>query len=105
MKATRQFRTAEFWERHIESWKKSSLSQKTYCHSQQIAPSSFYKWRKKLAGCLPELTSVTSSKKLSTIDNFIELPQRSETLSIPQEKSWDIELQLGQDIILRLSQR
>jgi len=39
---------ADFWQRHIEGWRQSSLSQKAYCLQQGLSFASFGYWRTRL---------------------------------------------------------
>jgi len=38
----------DFWQRHIEGWRQSKLSQKVYCTQQDISFASFGYWRTRL---------------------------------------------------------
>jgi len=38
----------DFWQRHIEAWSQSKLSQKAYCTQQALSFSSFGYWRTRL---------------------------------------------------------
>jgi len=38
------------WQRHINAWRRSELSQKAYCESQGISLATFGYWRKRLSG-------------------------------------------------------
>lgn len=38
----------DFWQLHIEGWRQSKLSQKAYCHQQDISFASFGYWRTRL---------------------------------------------------------
>lgn len=38
----------DFWQRHIEGWSQSNLSQKVYCTQQDISFASFGYWRTRL---------------------------------------------------------
>ena len=37
-----------YWQRHLQSWERSSLSQRDYCNANSLALSTFSYWRKKL---------------------------------------------------------
>jgi hypothetical protein len=39
--------TSEFWERHLEAWKRSGLTQVAYCASHGLRIKSFSRWRTK----------------------------------------------------------
>jgi len=38
----------DFWQRHIEGWRQSKLSQKAYCQQQDLSFASFGYWRTRL---------------------------------------------------------
>jgi len=38
----------DFWQRHIEGWRQSTLSQKKYCQQQDLSFASFGYWRTRL---------------------------------------------------------
>jgi hypothetical protein len=38
----------DFWQRHMEGWHQSTLSQKTYCQQQALSFASFGYWRTRL---------------------------------------------------------
>lgn len=38
----------DFWQRHIEGWRQSKLSQKAYCTQQDLSFASFGYWRTRL---------------------------------------------------------
>ncbi len=38
----------DFWQRHIEGWQQSKLSQKAYCRQQDLSFASFGYWRTRL---------------------------------------------------------
>lgn len=39
---------SDFWQRHIEGWRQSKLSQKAYCSLQDLSFASFGYWRTRL---------------------------------------------------------
>jgi hypothetical protein len=39
---------SDFWQRHIDDWRQSKLSQKTYCLQQDLSFASFGYWRTRL---------------------------------------------------------
>jgi hypothetical protein len=107
MKGNKNFQPASYWQKHLEAWTQSNLSQKAYCIEYQLAPSTFYKWRRKLMDKLPALSVSDAIGAQDSSEDFIELTATPETnpISVNSTQAWDIELQLGADIILRMSQR
>lgn len=89
-KSKRAKRTAAEWQRVIAEQKRSGLSQKEFCRQNNIGYSSFHSWKAKLSG---EGRPVSSDQP-----HFIELPP----LANVSASSWDIELDLGHGIVLRL---
>ncbi|MGC9196618.1 MAG: IS66 family insertion sequence element accessory protein TnpA [Syntrophobacteraceae bacterium] len=49
-----------FWERHIEKWKTSGLTQAEYCRKNGINIRSFYRWKRKTDAlyCKPVLVEL-----------------------------------------------
>jgi hypothetical protein len=41
------------WQRHIDAWQGSELTQKAYCESQGLSVATFGYWRKRLADNMP----------------------------------------------------
>lgn len=37
------------WQRHVDAWQRSDLTQKAYCESQGVSVATFGYWRKRLA--------------------------------------------------------
>lgn len=69
------------WERVVSSFERSGLSRKAFCEQASVSTSSFDYWRRKLAAKTP---------------GFIELPP------IERGAAWEIELDLGGGMALRL---
>ncbi len=38
---------AEYWQKHVEAWQRSGLTQAAYCAEQGIKRKTFYHWRSK----------------------------------------------------------
>jgi len=87
-------RSVEQWQDIMSAYDSSGLTQELFCVQESIALSTFYTWRKRLSTAKP--AKVKSKKPL-----FVEL-----TPSLPKQKicHWDIELSLGDSIVLRLRQ-
>lgn len=51
-------RTPEQWQVHLDQQAESGLSIKDYCKEQNLAPSNFYGWRKRLNSTEDEAASV-----------------------------------------------
>jgi len=87
-------RSVEQWQDIMSAYDSSGLTQELFCVQESIALSTFYTWRQRLSAVKP--AKVKSKKPL-----FVELAS-----SLPENKSsgWDIELSLGDSIVLRLRQ-
>ena len=83
-------RSAEQWQDIMEAYEASGLTQESFCARESLAPSTFYTWRQRLR-------SVKPAKRKEP--QFVEL-----AASLPKQESndWDIELSLGDNIVLRL---
>ncbi len=84
------------WQRIMQKYETSSLSQPAFCAQEGLAQHLFCKWRKKLIpGCRPAL--IDDSDKL-----FVEVPAVDrETRPVLQ---WDVELAFANGMVLRLRQ-
>lgn len=84
------------WQTLIEQAEHSALSISEFCHAQDLSVSSFYQWRKRLA---VEQGSVAGSAAPANPGTFIDLGALgADTDTGP----WDLELQLGATVVLRL---
>ena len=87
----RPYRTEEQWRQLIEEHEAGDLSVDKFCTQNNLKRTTFYKWRKRL---------LQESIPLSTPPAFIELPVAKTTPV--QQSTWDIELELGSGVVLRL---
>ena len=89
--ARRPRRSRAQWQRLLDAQPASGLSQQAYCARHHIAHSSFCRWKR-------ELASVERNARPIGTSSFIEL-----TAPIPASESrWEIELELGNGVFLRL---
>jgi hypothetical protein len=79
-------RTRSDWEELIEKFERSGLSRQRFCMEGSIPVSSFDYWRRKLR-----------RERSPAASSFIELPKVSSLGS-----DWDVELELGGGVVLRL---
>lgn len=87
------------WQNIMKHYADSGLSQLAFCSQQQIAISSFGKWRQKLNGdrrSLPE-TGDNDANNL-----FVEISDNHPDTSSHESNPWSVELTLGNGMILRL---
>ena len=78
-------------ERLIAEQASSELGQGAFCAAHGLAPSSFRNWKRKL-----ELDTNTAGSSPSA--GFVELAPRP----APAATVWDIELELGDGVVLRV---
>ncbi len=72
----------EFWQRHVDQWQRSELSQSSYCQEQELIYHQFGYWKRQLLGT----AEPTAAPETDTNNRFIpvslsSLPDHS-TLSV-----------------------
>ena len=85
--ATRIHRSAEQWREILQSQLESGLSVQQFCTKHQLGYASFCNWRRKLEASVPQERS-----PLIDLSDFVA----------PAATAWDIELDLGAGITLRM---
>lgn len=89
-----QRRSREEWQRLIAEQRQSGLSQQAFCRDHGLVLATFCNWKRRLAET-----------------DFADTPDKSDWLELPASLSqttvrhWDIELDLGNGICLRLRHR
>jgi hypothetical protein len=91
-KRTRTNRSPDQWQVLFDRFESSGQSREQFCHEQGISLHSFNRWRTKLLKRTPGDPSPTTSPLFSELTSAVP----------PPPTAWDIELQLGADIVLRL---
>ena len=86
----RSRRNADQWRELLDRFNQSGQTQEQFCAEHHLGLSTFGRWRKRLCRQLP----MVSSDAL-----FVELEQNTPAASV---QSWDVELQLGTGMVLRL---
>lgn len=81
------------WRELFDRFEDSAQTRERFCREQGIALSSFDRWRTKLREHPP------TQPKISANPVFVELSSDTPT---PVTPAWDVELQLGAGVILRL---
>ena len=81
-------RSQEQWRELLDRFERSGQTQEQFCAAHDLGLSTFSRWRKRLRRRSP----MGSSDAL-----FVELSQAA-----PLAQSWDVELQLGGGMCLRL---
>ena len=82
-------RSREQWRDLLDRFERSDQTQEQYCVEQDLGLSTFGRWRKRL-GQTPKHTAGAL---------FVELEQ---DVPAPSVQSWDVELQFGAGMCLRL---
>ena len=85
----RKRRTREEWQQLIEAQSSSAMTQTAFCAANGVSLASFHNWKRKLA---------MESDQPAPPEPWIDLG----TLNRPEGTGWDIELDLGQGVYLRL---
>lgn len=89
-------RNIKQWRDIIHRFEQSGQTCDAFCAEQSLALSTFSRWRQRLrAGNVPPPESHQSVA-------FVELSAPGDVMAAPSSASWDVELQLGADIVLRL---
>ncbi len=91
VRRSRVRRSASEWRDIFQQFSHSGQTQEIFCAEQSLALSTFNRWRQRLTGS----TELVADQAAS----FIELSSCEEP---PSTTPWDVELQLGADIIIRL---
>ena len=88
-------RSAEQWQEIQQRFEHSGQTQAAFCAAEGLVLSTFTLWRRKLASSREMVTNNDAAMFVALPDNDIPSPSSSTTL-------WDVELQLGADVVLRL---
>ena len=88
---SRPRRSRAQWQRLLDAQSASGLSQQAYCSRHHMAYSSFCRWKR-------ELGSVERNARPTAASSFIELTAPSPAA----ESRWEVELELGHGVFLRL---
>ena len=95
-------RSREEWQRLLERFAVSGLTQAAFCAREGIGLSTFGRWRYRLArDCAPAVEGDASRPVFAEID--FEAP--SETMGGASGLGWDVELDLGGGCVLRIRKR
>lgn len=86
---------AEQWQAWINEQAASGLSQRVFCQRRGLSKSSFYLWKRRL-----KTAATTSPDTEPALFAPVMPPEREE--SHRDTRGWDVELDLGDGICLRL---
>jgi hypothetical protein len=79
--------TPEFWQGHLEGWKRSGLTQVAYCASHGLHIKSFGRWRSKTREVAPAGNSL-----LTLIPISVAAPVSGAVVQLHSPGGWRIEL-------------
>ena len=79
--------STEFWERHLEGWQRSGLTQVAYCASHGLRIKSFGRWRTKTRETLQ-----AGNSSLTLIPISVAAPVSLGAVQIHSPSGWRIEL-------------
>ena len=85
------------WQSLIERAAQSPRSIETFCRAEDVSTASFYRWRRRLGAAPPGRAVAEDTAEDST---FLELGVLGGEAAGPAP--WDIELELGAGMVLRL---
>lgn len=83
------------WQSVIERGERSSLGVLGFCRAEGIGTASFYKWRQRLAvGAASETLAPVTEPRFLDLGPLVSASANA--------AAWDIELELGAGVVLRL---
>ena len=92
VRARRKRRTRAQWQEIIGRGGVSGQSVEAFCAAELVSPASYYLWRKRLAA-----QDVGGTVSALAPARFVEL---GPVMGTPRD--WDVELELGGEVVLRL---
>ncbi len=88
-------RSAEQWREILQRFEHSGQTQPAFCAAEGLALSTFTLWRRKLNSSRGMIPNNDAAMFVALPDSNIPGPSLATT-------QWDVELQLGADVVLRL---
>lgn len=76
----------KFWQKHLESWARSGLTQVAYCLEHGLSVKTFCRWRSK------ELAAAAKSPALTLVPVSIGVPAPGNAVQLHSPGGWRIEL-------------
>ena len=96
--AKRVRRSPAQWQRLIAEQADSELTQSAFCRARGISPASLKYWKRRLAAPSARIVDVSGP-------GFVELTAEVAEEAMTGGHAWDVELDLGTDMVLRLRRR
>jgi hypothetical protein len=84
----------EFWERHLEGWRASGLTQEAYCREQGLSFTTFARWRNRI-NRQRKVARAAPARLIPVTVKTAPVPQTSTPNTITQNNSGHIEIRLG----------
>ena len=94
-------RTAAQWRELIERYNRSGLTRRAFCAQQGIGESTLGAWQRRLRNAAPPTPETTQAPALFTEVSLRGAPDGRD----PPAPCWDVELDLGDGICLRVRRR
>jgi hypothetical protein len=82
----------DYWEKHLEAWRQSALTQDAYCDLQGLSIKTFYRWHRK------EKEAVAAKSALTLVPVNVEIPTAGwpgSLIRISSPGGWRIEVTDG----------
>ena len=89
---TRINRSKEQWQTLVHQYETSGLTQQAFCKQHGIAVSGLNKWRKRFS----------NSVQADFVDITHQLSEAGSQSDAQPDRRWQVELQLGQGLVLRI---
>jgi transposase-like protein len=94
-------RSASEWRALLRTYSRSNETRKQFCTRHGVALSTFDRWRQRLRQDAPTRAAARSSVPATTSALFVELAPDKQPVSA-EFPAWDMELELGHGVFLRL---
>jgi hypothetical protein len=91
---TRVMRTQDQWKDLLEEFNTSGLTRAAFCKKQRIATSSLYRWQQLFSNRGSDADFIDVTEPLANVPKSHSVPVR--------DNDWQVELELGSSIVLRL---
>jgi hypothetical protein len=75
-----------YWQKHVDAWHQSNLTQAAYCISHGLSTKSFYRWRRK------EKESIAAGKPLTLVPVTVGASVAQDIIRVHSPGGWRIEL-------------
>jgi len=82
-------RGLDYWQKHLEAWDQSDLTQEAYCASHGLSVKSFYRWRRK------QKESIAAGKPLTLVPVRVGGLAVQNIVRFHSPGGWTIELPVG----------